>query len=154
MSSCRESDVSTFRFSRVMAVPAVLAASAAFAANGFTVVPRLETGHLSYNGEYKLTYPGGFSVKNGLTISSPLIRPGLTLAKGPFYLDAYWQTIAQDTDTFGAVPGAERFDGRRDEYVVGLGYAITPQLSAVAGVRSSRADLDGKLGGERFDLGL
>ena len=118
----------------------------ALSADAYTVIPRIETGLLDYDSNFET--PGAQS--NQFQLFHVALRVGVTVAWDEFYIDGYFQSANDDSDSismstpFG--PYFERYNGDRSECTVSFGYSGLGPVSVFAGYRKGEADSSGNLG--------
>lgn len=113
-------------------------------------IPRVSTGIV----EYSLTTPavplkgGGTFPKYRADRTLYLIGVGGTVSKDRFYMDVYAQTTTEDDNTLNAsgLGYQETFDGKRDDYSISFGYAVTDDALLYAGYKYGKSSTEGKKG--------
>ncbi len=118
-------------------------------------IPRVSSGVI----DYSLTTPavplGGGNVfpKYRADRTLYLIGIGGTIIEDKFYMDIYAQTTTEDDNTLdtGELGYQETFDGKRDDYSISFGYAITDDASLFAGYKYGKSSTEGK-GGSKSDF--
>jgi hypothetical protein len=115
-----------------------------------SLIPRVSTGII----DYSLTTPA-VPLEGGVVFPEYradrtlyLIGVGGTVVEDKFYMDIYAQTTSKDDNTLNAstLGYQEIFDGKRDDYSVSFGYAVTDDASLYAGYKSGKSSTKGKKG--------
>jgi len=121
----------------------------ALASNPVSMNPRIEVGYQDYELETKAQI-FGTKAKDKYQINPAIIRLGLTAAWNRVYLDGYYQTTNNDSDTvdFAEFNYSEIIDGDRSEYTASLGYTVFDPFAIFLGYRHAKAKGSGTLGAD------
>lgn len=134
---------------RLMMALAIACTTPVVNAEDVLFIPRVTTGYMNY----KLELPGplpGIIPPIKYEENLPVIGLGLTSFINNFYIDIYGQISANGSDTSNIpiVNFEEIYEGRRKDFSLAFGSAITDNLSFYVGYKYGELDTSGNKGGD------